>query len=182
MARRIEANDWDAWGNLFKFGRSAFRLETLQTYAEPDEAPAVARFMAGEDPGLDTSWWESMVRSHRDAGRSMIRVRVLIEPLSDYARFQLPYFRRFVEAGEDIRVIATSQGNWPTGIPSHDYWLFDDRDVWAMRYTDTGTFIRADLLDDPQDVAAHRRRRDVALTQAVPLHEYLTAHARRQAS
>jgi hypothetical protein len=182
MSRVIEADDWDAWGALFNFKQSAYRLETLQTYSEPDEAEAVARFLAGEDPGLDTSWWESTVRSHREAGGTMTRVRVLVEPHSDYVRFQLPYFERFAAVGEDIRVIATPAGHWPAAIPTHDYWLFDDRDLWLLRYTDAGTFIRAELVDEPHEVAAHRRWRDLALAQAVPLRTYLTALAERRAS
>jgi hypothetical protein len=182
MSRPIEADDWDAWSALFDFARSAFRLETLQTYTEPDEAPAVARFLAGEDPSLDTTWWEAMLRRHRDAGRTISRVRVLVEPLSDYARFQLPYFSRFAKAGEDISIIATSPGSWPADVPSHDYWLFDDRDVWAMRYTDVGTFVRAELLDDPSDITTHRRGRDAALAHAIPLRDYLATHARQRAS
>lgn len=173
--RRILAENWDAWGELFNFARSAYRLETLTTYDEPEEAAAVARFLAGQDPGLDTSWWESMVHAHLAGGQTMTRVRVLIEPLSDYARFQLPYYARFSAAGEDIRVIAVPQGSWPHDVPRHDYWLFDDRDVWVMHYTSAGVFTHAELADDPAELAMHKRWRDSALSQAVPLATYRNA-------
>lgn len=182
MGDTIEADDWDAWRELFEFSRSAYRLETLQTYTEPDEAEAVAQFLAGESPRLDTSWWESMIQAHRNAGRTVTRARVLVEPLSDYARFQLKFFTRFVAAGEDIRVLATPAGSWPPGIPQRDYWLFDDHDLWAMHYNEAGTFVRAELLDRPAVIADHLSWRNSALDQAVPLREYLTARARRQAS
>jgi hypothetical protein len=178
MRRRIEADDWDAWRALFEFRTAAFRLETLPTYTEPDEAEAVARFLAGEDPGLDTSWWESMTLAHREAGRTMTRVRVLVEPLSAYARFQLPFFARFVKAGEDIRVITTAEGSWPADIPRRDFWMFDD-DVWDLQYTEDGTFMRAELLNDPDEIVDHLRWRDTALAQSAPLHDYLTTRAQR---
>lgn len=179
MSVRIEADDWDAWGDLFEFRSSAYRLETLQTYAEPEEAEAVARFLAGQDPGLDTSWWESLVSRHRAAGRTMTRVRVLCEPLSDYARFQLPYYARFARAGEDIRIIAATAGGWPGGLPCRDYWLFDDTDVWALTYTPAGVFQHADLIVDQALIGAHRQWRDLALSMATPLGDYLAAPARR---
>jgi hypothetical protein len=173
--RRILAEDWDAWGDLFNFACSAYRLETLPSYDEPDEAAAVARFLTGQDPGLDTSWWESMVRTHLAAGRTLTRVRILVEPLSDYARFQLPYYGQFSAAGEDIRVIAVPQGgSWPHDVPRHDYWLFDDRDVWVMYYTPAGTFTHAELAD-PVELCMHQRWRDSALSQAIPLATYRSA-------
>ena len=33
-----------------------------------------------------------------------------------------------------------------TGLPDHDFWLFDDRDVSRMRYTADGAFIGGELL------------------------------------
>jgi hypothetical protein len=179
VSARIEADDWAAWGELFEFASSAYRLETLQTYAEPDEAAAVARFLAGQDPDLDTSWWEALVARHRAAGRTMTRVRVLSEPLSDYARFQLPYYARFARAGEDIRIIATPIGSWPAGLPRRDYWLFDDTDLWALTYTAAGTFEHADLIVDAALIAEHRHWRDRALSIATPLADYLATSTRR---
>ena len=179
MSARIDADDWAAWGELFEFSSSAYRLETLPTYTEPDEADALARFLAGQDPGLDTSWWESLVARHRAAGHTMTRVRVLSEPLSDYARFQLPYYARFARAGEDIRIIATPAGSWPGGLPRRDYWLFDDTDLWALTYTPDGGFQHADLIIDAALVAEHRRWRDHALSMAIPLADYLATSTRR---
>jgi hypothetical protein len=181
MGRIITADDWDAWRALFDLGASAFRLETLQTYAEPDEADALDRFRAGEDPGLDTSWWEDLVTRHTEGGHTMTRVRVLVEPLSEYARFQLPYLRRFAAAGEDIRIIPTTVDSWPAGLPRHDFWLFDDVDVWILHYTDAGAFIEAERPPDGL-IHAHRHWRDLALEAAVPLGKYLRTRDARRAS
>jgi len=82
-------------------------------------------------------------------------------------------------AGDDIRIISVPPGTWPAGVPREDYWLFDDRDVWVLRYDDAGVFLRAELLDDPRAIAEHLRWRDVALAQSIPVNDYLSPAARR---
>ena len=74
---------------------------------------------------------------------------------------------------------ASSPGTWTAGVPHEDYWLFDDRDVWVLRYDDAGVFLRAELLDDPGAILDHQRWRDTALAQAIPVNDYLGISARR---
>lgn len=183
MARRITSTASPEWADLFTgFTRSAFRLEGLQHYTAPDEAEAFARFRAGEDPDVDLSWWLDLAKGHTAAGRSMCRVRVVVEAPSDYTRFELAHFPTMVEAGDDIRIIAVAPGSWPGGVPHHDFWLFDDRDVWILEYDRDGGFVCAELLDDPRTVAKYLRWRDAALAQAIPVRDYLTTAPRRRAS
>jgi hypothetical protein len=80
-----------------------------------------------------------------------------------------------VDAGEDVRIIAVPEGGRPTELPLHDFWLFDDRDVWKMHYHENFRFAGAELLDDPEVVARHLRWRDLALARAVPLRDYLAS-------
>jgi hypothetical protein len=179
MGRRIGSTDDAEWAALFTgFQRSAYRLEGLQHYAEPDEAEAFARFLNGEDPKLDMSWWLSLAAEHKAAGRNMTRVRVIVEPITDYTRFELAHYPAMDAAGETIRVITTAGGSWPAGVPPHDYWLFDERDLWLMNYAPDGSLLFAELVDEPDEVAQHIRWRDVALAQSVPLRTYLSTLAR----
>src|SRR5215470_9013461 len=134
------------WAALFtSFRRSAFRLEGLQHYSVPDEAEAFARFRADKDPKVDLSWWLGLAKNHTAAGRKMSWVRVVVESLSDYICFELVHFPLLAAAGDDIRIIAVAPGVWLTGVPSHDFWLFDDRDVWILRYDQDGAFVEAEL-------------------------------------
>ena len=103
----------------------------------------------------------------------MSRVRVVIEPPSDYTRFELAHFPAMAAAGDDIRVIAAAPGTWPPDLPRHDFWLFDDRDVWVLKYDGTGTFLRTELRDDPQTITSHLRWRGDALGQSTPVDDYL---------
>lgn len=170
----------EEWVALFTgFTRSAFRLEALQHYTDPDEREAFARFRAGQDPQINLTWWTGMARKQTAAGKSMSRVRVIIEPPSDYTRFELVAYPVMAAAGDDIRIIAVRPGTWPTGVPHEDFWLFDDRDVWILRYDDDGVFLRAELLDDQDTIREHLRWRDAALAQSTPVNDYLGITARR---
>jgi hypothetical protein len=181
MTRRvITAIPGEEWATLFTgFTRSAFRLETLQTYTAPDEEEALARFRAGEDPQIDLAWWTDLARKQTAAGRTMSRVRVIIEPPSEYTRFALVAYPVMAAAGDDIRIISVSPGSWPTDVPRHDFWLFDDRDLWFLNYDQAGVLRSAELLDDPRAITDHLRWRDAALAQAMPVNDYLRASARR---
>jgi Family of unknown function (DUF6879) len=176
MAPQITSTASPQWARLFTaFTRSAFRLEGLQHYAEPGEAEAFARFCAGQVPQVDLSWWLGLARGHICAGRSMSRVRIIEEPPTDYTRFELACYPAMVEAGDDIRIIAGPPGTVRHGLPPHDFWLFDDRDVWVLTYDPDGVFRYAELLDDPRVVADHLRWRDLALAQSISVHDYLVA-------
>ena len=173
---QLPGPEWAAL--LTGFTRSAFRLETLQHYSAPDEADAFARFRAGKDPGIDLSWWTGLARAHTAVGRTMSRVRVIIEPPSDYTRFALLAYPVMAAAGDDIQIIAASPGTWPDGVPREDFWIFDD-DVWVMNYDNNGPFVSAELLEDRQGTADHLRWRDAALAQSIPVAQYVALAARR---
>jgi hypothetical protein len=142
MARRIiSAIPGQEWAALLTgFTRSAFRLEGFQHYSAPDEIEALARFRADEDPRIDLTWWTDLARKHTQAGRTMSRVRVIVEPPSEYTRFELVAYPVMAAAGDDIRVISVDPGRWPADVPHHDYWLFDDRDVWGAQLRPGGSF------------------------------------------
>ncbi|MFI5616621.1 DUF6879 family protein [Streptomyces sp. NPDC051567] len=62
-----------------------------------------------------------------------------------------------------------------TGLPDHDFWLFDDRDVYRMHYTPEGAFTGAEPLPAHR-LAEYRGYRDHALAAAVPFAEYQERH------
>lgn len=182
-ARHITSTTDPEWGRLFTgFRRSAFRLEGLQHYTEPGEVESFAKFRAGEDPQIQMDYWLGLAAEHRAAGRTMARVRVIIEPPSDYTRFELSVYPAMTDAGDEIRIVSVAPGSWPADLPRHDFWLFDDERVWVLDYDGVGFMRGADLYADPQTVAQHKRWRDIALAQSVPVHDYLAAHSRRRAS
>lgn len=173
------------FGDLFT--KTAFRLELLDSYVAANEAEPYRRFLRGDAP--DAGWrepWKRFVRQGLRAGRSMARVHVVTEPLTDYTRFELScVYPANVEAGEDVRILPRSVAA-ALDLPSRDYWLFDSRQAGVMTYDDAGNWLSVDLTDDPDLIARLYRGRDAAMAHAVPLPEYLTteftketAHARR---
>ena len=175
MGQRITDLADPAFDRLFtSVQRSWFRLETLQRYDVAYERDEFAAFLRGEPLDATPDEWHAMIRRHVAAGRRLSRVHVVEEPLSDYVRYELAGYPRSVDAGEDVRVIPVRRGDWPAGVPRHDFWLFDDERVWLMHY-DAGRFVAAELVDDPAEVARHVAWRDVALAQSIPLAAYTAA-------
>jgi hypothetical protein len=48
-------------------------------------------------------------------------------------------------------------------MPRHDFWLFDDRNVWVLNYDDAGMFLSAELQTDRRVITDHLCWRDAAL-------------------
>lgn len=162
------------FGRLFEtFERTAFRLETLDEYDVDEEREEIARFLAGEDmgPEWDDNPW---VRSMTDKGKSVSRVHVLSSPLTDYLRYELSAYPGNITAGESIGIIDLAE-QAVAGLPDHDFWLFDDRDVYRMHYTDKGAFIGGELLT-PDKLAEYQGYRDRALAAALAFPTYWERH------
>jgi hypothetical protein len=160
--------------------RSWFRLECLQEYDAPSEREMLRAFLAGEPRPASAHHeaWTAKVRTHVDGGRSLRRVHVVEEPLTDYLRFELSWgYAAGVAGGEDVRVIPVRRGDWPAELTRQDYWLFDDEVAWLLHYDDRGRVTGAELVDDQAELDRYLDWRDVAVGLSVSLADY-TAGAR----
>lgn len=169
----------EASSALFRdFERSAFRLETLQTYTMPREQTSIAKFLAGEPkPGDHNATWHETVSRNIAAGKTMQRVKVVRRPLSHYLRYQFAWtLPGNVAAGEDYRILDLTDRDVDLpeqdfDLPEQDFWLFDDATVLLLNFNPDGT-LRDRELADPADLNQYRRWRDRALAGAVPFGEY----------
>jgi len=155
------------------FTASAFRLEVRDRYDEPGEEEPLRRFLAGEPP--DDSWfmdWYETIRAWTSAGKRVTRVRVVSEPLSDYARWELDLARLNVAAGEDIRYLDRKRAR-DIGVPEEDFWLFDSERVAVLLFGDDDVRIGVRLLTDPVEVAKRSEWRELAWRKAIPYQEYV---------
>jgi hypothetical protein len=176
MSRWIRPGEDEEWAALLTdFTRSAYRLEAQQLYRSDVEDAATERFLTGEPHAIDLSWTTSKLKVHRAAGRTQTLVRVVVEPANAYTAMELTVYPEFAAAGQETWIIAVPDGQWPDQVSRHDYWLFDDRDVWRMHYDANHRWAGAELLDDGAAIADHLHWRDNALSQAVPLDTYLAA-------
>lgn len=167
------------------FSRRVYRLETLDSYDAPNERAPFAAFMAGER--VDDGWranWRRIAGDITASGRTMERVHVVTEPVSDYMRFMMLHgYPANVESGEYVGIIGrTSSGvvllDYDT-VAQPDYWLFDDDLAAVLDYDAAGAVERVkwfsrsedpDLLDD----CCEWRNETLALS--TPLARYVTEH------
>lgn len=183
MTSDLIAPGSDQFNALFtSFQRFAYRLETLQSYGSPDEDAFYAAFLAGEPFPDDAgkNWWiTNVVKPAVEAGRSIGRVHVVREPLSDYMLFELTWaYAPNVAAGDDIGIIPVAAGEpWPMSLPEgYDYWLIDDR-LYELVYADDErrTWLGTQLVDDLDRAVQARALRSVARGLAMPWRDYVEA-------
>jgi len=164
--------EFDGWfAGLFE--REAFRLELLDCYDSPAARERVQRFMAGEREGQPArAFWDGLLAEARRAGKSMSRVHVVSEPLTNYLRWELDYYRGSVAAGEDIRIIPRARAAG-LDLPGFDFWLFDGRAAAVMVYDERGAWLHSEIVTDLGFVAACCHWRDVAMHHATELGTYM---------
>jgi hypothetical protein len=177
VGKRFSSLEDGEFNQLFlDFRYTCYRLETLQRYDVSYEKEEYGHFLAGENQGESrgiASWIDGTVSKAVAAGKQMQRVHVIEEPLSDYLRYEFGWaYEHTVAAGEDVRLIPVSAGQWPDKIPHYDYWLFDSSILVAMYYECDGAFSAAELIDDPEKIVRANYWRDMAVVLSVPFHSY----------
>jgi hypothetical protein len=164
---------------LESFSRSAWRLETYDSYHLDYEAADFQQFLAGRSaPPTEISWWRpwlDMVTAMTREGKRIGRVRILAEPPTDYQRWELWSAPWHAQAGEQIGYLTRSQAN-ALGLPTrYDWWLLDEQAVIVMRFDEAGRIAGKDLVTDPGIVAEHQELRDLAVRHAVPAEAFTAA-------
>lgn len=144
----------EPFGRLFdEFTRSAWRYECQGEYHEPVEEEPWRQWRGGV---RDNSWikpWTERVREMRRQGKTFQRVRMLTDPLTEYLRWMLYVTDANVAAGDEIRWV-DEQTAHDLGMPSYDFYIFDEDRVAIMHFGDHGV-VGADLIDDEDVVARH---------------------------
>ena len=159
------------------FQRRVFRLEALDYYEAANEREPYTAFLAGQP--VDPAWrrpWQGLVRGVRESGRTMERVHIVSEPVTDYLRFSLLHgYPASVEAGEDVRVLGLTAAS-EAGLRRDDFWLFDDDLAAQLAYDGEGRVERVFLTAEPSTLRLLRSTRDRSLRLARPLAQYVRDH------
>lgn len=170
----------DEWTSMFySFKHTAFRLETLQWYAEPSESSPFNLYQRGIDPGPShmDEWCETITK-HMQFGRSMRRVHVVDLPLCAYMRFEVECCYRFSgSAGEEIRLIdrATLSPELQE-LCREDFWFFDNATVMINDYNSGHTLYQARITTDPRAVAYYSDIEKKIWALGVPFREFHETH------
>jgi hypothetical protein len=157
------------------FERDAFHLELRDAYHVAGEDDPFHRWLNGwPDDGVWQQPWLSRIRRATRSGRTVRRVRVVTEPLTDYIRWEHAVTAANQEAGEDIRWLprhlVPSGIAWP--LRANDWWLFDDRLLAVGHLRQDGSVLGSELIDDPRTVSTCARLRDQLWVIAVPHAQY----------
>jgi hypothetical protein len=159
------------------FAVSAWRLEIQGVYDEPEEREPLRRFLTGEPD--DLAWmadWFDWIREITAAGKTLRRTRLLMDPLTDYQRFELGWLTPpAVDAGEDIRVLGEHRAR-ELHLPDRDFWVFDGRLVAVLQFGPAGV-AGADLLDSDDTVRPYLEAHDRAWDASIPYREWAASSA-----
>lgn len=163
----------DQFADLLRtYERTAFRLETRDSYAEDYEQADFRLFLAGHAPRLDRAawfrpWLEQVARQTRQ-GKQIRRVRVQSDPPTGYQRWARYSGTWNTAAGEDIRYMTCGEAE-RIGLPlDHDWWLLDGRRLIIMRHDEADMLTALDLVTDPATAGEYGAWQDLAIRNAAP--------------
>lgn len=156
--------------------RTAFRLETLQTYDVSGELDSVRAFRDGlprPERSVRTNPFLRRIALQTAVGVQWSRVRVVEYPLTEYVRYELLGYVESQAAGEQIslvdREVARDLGP--------DFWLLDagmpSARAVLMHYDEEGRIVDRELTTDPDVLVRLAGQQAAAETYAVPLNAFL---------
>ncbi|HZX06811.1 DUF6879 family protein [Kribbella sp.] len=157
---------------LTQFKRSSVHLETRDAYGTEVELPHMAKWKRDEPD--DFEWlqeWCTALGEHVAAGRTVRRVKIVSEPLSEYQRWVYTVFTPIAAAGEDVRWVPRRQVS-ELCIPGNDYYLLDDERVVFLHYAGSGMNTAFTTTTDPAVVEMCREAFERVWLLATPHSEY----------
>jgi hypothetical protein len=171
--RRASADECVKLFDNFRF--SAFRLETLDQYIVAGEWPEFQAYLAG-DTAKNTqnkAWTDYISEQHRQ-GKTIERVHIIPENLTDYLKFQIDWGYRYSQlAGETIQLVYREALPQPLNdLRLPDFWLFDDSQCLIQRYDKAGTWMASDILLSNEGIQTLRSVRDELMKMSFPLKEH----------
>lgn len=158
--------------------RDAFHLELKDAYATAVEEGPFAKWIKGEPD--DFAWlkpWQNRIRDATRVGKTVRRVRVISEPITDYIKWEHFNTMLNLEVGEDIRWLPRHllPGEIIFPVDGNDWWLFDDRLVAVGHFHEDGSVQGHEMITDRAVVADCVRVRDQLWGIAIPHSKYRPA-------
>jgi hypothetical protein len=136
--------------------RSAWHLETRDSYGVDDEKQRLARFVATGHrdhaaEAAERAPWLELIQAVTGAGVQVRRARLVCEPLSGYMRFSYAGAQPNIDAGEDIRWLPRRRAS-RIALPGNDFWLLDGERVLFNYFTGDGRSAGHELATDAEAV------------------------------
>lgn len=171
-------NNFDKnWKNASK---SIFRLEGLAEYRLAEEVELIEKWKRGEmNPNSNPYWqkWIKSLKSAKDKGITVQRVRVAKEPLPDYIKFEIDLWQKFsTKSGEEIYFIGVAEYQEiiaSLGFNPKDFWLFDDNNLLIFNYDKAGKFSGEILIADGGMIKRYSGLKTKLLQKATPMASFV---------
>ena len=129
---------------LYKYLQSAqkslFRFEAFQDYKVEGDGI--------DDDGMK-EWWDFITLKTK-SGVKMQRVRLIIEPLTEYTKNELVVHKKSKTFGDDIRLIREDVFK-NLKLKQEDFWLIDDSVILKMNYGARGEYLGFDIIKNGVD-------------------------------
>jgi hypothetical protein len=164
---------------LTTFRHEALHLEMRDVYATDIEKDRFATWLAGQplDSAAEAAWWQpwfDLMKRNTDAGKTLRRLRIVSEPISDYIRFEWLDAAQLVRAGEDVRWLPRRKAS-PLLLPGNDFWMFDQQTVVFTYFSGDGHVLDHEITTEPTIVARCAEAFEQAWRIAIPHHAYTPA-------
>jgi len=154
------------------FEREAVHLEMRDVYATDIERDRFHTWLRNEplDPESEAAWWRpwfEFMERNRKQGKTLKRLRIVSEPVTDYIRFEWLDASELVRAGEDVRWLPRRNASTLL-LPGNDYWMFDRETVAFTHFSGDGHVLNHELTTDPAIVDRCAQAFDTAWDIAIP--------------
>ncbi|WKZ57473.1 MAG: hypothetical protein QY326_02070 [Bdellovibrionota bacterium] len=163
---------------FWKFNHSAFRVETLDTYAVVDDDRVLREYVNGgiNPPFTDSGWtaWYDRVKAAVSAGKEMVRVHLIPEVLTPYLRYEIEWAYTLFNApaGEKVYLVNIDRHPRFVELRGRDFYLFDASSVLEINF-DGSQLKNMEFDNTPGTVSKFTGLRDELMKVAVPLSDYL---------
>jgi hypothetical protein len=161
---------------LAEFRHEAVHLEMRDVYATDIERDRFSTWLRGEplEPEGEAEWWRpwfELMKRNNAAGKTLRRLRIVSEPVTDYIRFEWLDAPQLVRAGEDVRWLPRRHASQLL-LPGNDFWMFDRETVAFTHFSGDGRVLDREMTTDPDVVAACTAAFEDAWKIAIPHNEY----------
>lgn len=162
---------------LTTFRHEAVHLEMRDVYATNIERDRFRTWLRGEplNPETEAEWWQpwfELMKHNSEAGKTLRRLRIVSEPLTDYIRFEWLDAAQLVRAGEDVRWLPRRDAS-KLLLPGNDFWMFDRETIAFTNFSGDGHVLDHQMTSEPAVVKACATAFEEAWKLATPHHEYM---------
>lgn len=128
---------------------SAVHLEMRDQYAVGDEADDFAQWRVTGHRDADPAsayWapWVDLVSRTRSRGVTVLRARVVSEPVTEYIRYEHAGTPVNLAAGEEVRWLPRKNAATLL-LPGSDLWIFDNETVLFNHFSGDGNWSNPDM-------------------------------------